>query len=433
MANRKLQFIDWVDARFPLRSIWKKNATEYYAPKNLNFWYYFGVFSLLVLINQILTGIWMAMHYTPTAADAFNSIERTMRYVNFGWLIRYLHSTGASAFFIVLYLHMYRCIMYGSYRMPRELLWLIGVTLYILLMAEAYTGYVLPWGQMSFWASRVISSIIMAIPWIGETLGAWFIGDYMISGETLHRFFAYHVAGIPLLIIAFVVLHIMALRKVGSNNPDGIEIKKNLDASGKPVDGIPFHPYFTLKDSVGLIVFLFIFLLVVFYFPTFGGYFLEPENYIPANPLKTPIHIAPAWYLAPFYAILRAIPNKMFGIFALAASIAILFVLPWLDRSPVKSIRYKGIYSKIALTLFVISFIALAYLGTQPVNDTVTWLSRIFTATYFLFFILMPVYTRYEKFQTPPDRLTLGKHNRLDDEQGGVNESVSPKRDHHEL
>lgn len=403
------KILNWVAARFPLMSLWQKNFTEYYAPKNLNFWYYFGVFSLVVLVNQILTGVWMSMYYTPTGADAFTSIEHTMRYVNFGWLIRYLHSTGASAFFIVIYLHMYRCIMYGSYRAPRELLWLVGMTLYILLMAEAYTGYVLPWGQMSFWASKVITNIIMAIPFVGKSLATWIMGDFMVSQVTLHRFFSFHATFIPLIIIMTVVIHLMSLRKVGSNNPDGIEIKDHLDENGKPIDGIPFHPYFTIKDLAGVIVFLFLFLMVVFYFPSFGGLFLEPENYIPSNPLKTPLHIAPAWYLAPFYAILRAIPNKLLGILALAASIAVLFVLPWLDRSPVKSIRYKGMLSKIALTVFVISFIGLGYFGTQPVGDAEVWLSRLFTLGYFLFFILMPFYTRIEKTKTPPERVTTRK------------------------
>lgn len=407
MQNRLHQALEWIDARFPLSSLWRKNFTEYYAPKNLNFWYYFGVFSLLVLVNQIVTGIWLAMYYTPTDKEAFSSIEHTMRYVNFGWLLRYMHSTGASAFFVVIYLHIYRCIIYGSYRAPREFLWLIGALLYILLMAEAYTGYVLPWGQMSFWASRVISSIFMAIPLIGEPIAVWFMGDYTVSAVTLHRFFSLHVTAIPLLIIAAVFIHLIALRTVGSNNPDGIEIKRKLDDNGKPVDGIPFHPYFTLKDFVGVIVFIFIFVTIVFYFPTFGGLFLEPENFVPADPLKTPLHIAPAWYLAPFYAILRAIPNKLFGIFALAASIAVLFVMPWLDRSRVKSIRYKGVLSKIALTIFVISFIALGVLGIKPVSDITVWLSRFFTLCYFLFFILMPFYTSMEKTKDLPERITV--------------------------
>lgn len=409
MAKAIAGLVNWVSKRLPVQSFWARNFTEYYAPKNLNFWYYFGAFSLIVLLNQIVTGIWMAMHYVPTGAEAFNSIENTMRYVQYGWLIRYLHSTGASAFFVVIYLHIYRCIMYGSYRAPRELLWLVGVSLYILLMAEAYTGYVLPWGQMSYWASKVISNIFMAIPLIGEPFGAWFIGDYAVSAVTLHRFFAYHVIAIPLIILFFVALHLVALRRVGSNNPDGIEIKQNLDTAGKPIDGIPFHPYYTIKDFVGILIFLFIFALIVFYFPSFGGLFLEPENFIPSNPLKTPVHIAPAWYLTAFYAILRAIPNKLLGIMALAASIAILFVLPWLDRSPVKSIRYKGIYSKIALTIFVISFVGLAYLGSQPVSDLNVWLSRLFTLGYFAFFLLMPFYTRFEKTKTPPPRLTKRK------------------------
>lgn len=409
MTNAILGIARWINKRLPIQSFWSRNFTEYYAPKNLNFWYYFGAFSLVVLLNQIITGIWMAMNYIPTGNEAFHSIENTMRYVQFGWLLRYLHSTGASAFFVVIYLHIYRCIMYGSYRAPRELLWLLGVSLYILLMAEAYTGYVLPWGQMSFWASKVISNIFMAIPLIGEPFGVWFIGDYSISPVTLHRFFAYHVIAIPLIIILFVTLHLMALRKVGSNNPDGIEIKENRDANGKPLDGIPFHPYYSVKDFMGIIVFLFVFALIVFYFPTFGGLFLEPENFIPSNPLKTPIHIAPAWYLTAFYAILRAIPNKLMGIFALAASIAILFVLPWLDRSPVKSIRYKGIYSKSALTIFVISFIGLAYLGHEPVSNINVWFSRLFALGYFSFFLLMPIYTRFERTKQPPTRVTHRK------------------------
>jgi ubiquinol-cytochrome c reductase cytochrome b subunit len=409
MTGKVARVLKWIDARFPLLSIWQKNFTEYYAPKNLNFWYYFGAFALVVLLNQIVTGIWMSMNYTPTGNEAFSSIEHTMRYVNYGWLLRYMHSTGASAFFIVIYLHIYRCIMYGSYRTPRELLWLIGVSLYLLLMAEAYTGYVLPWGQMSFWASRVISSIFMAIPFIGEPLAIWFIGDYSVSPITLHRFFSYHVTAIPLLLIFTVVLHLIALRKAGSNNPDGIEIKKKLDSQGRPLDGIPFHPFYTIKDLAGVVAFLFCFAVVVFYFPMFGGLFLEPNNFVPSNPLKTPVHIAPAWYLAPFYAILRGIPNKLTGIFALGASIAILFVLPWLDRSPVKSIRYKGRLSKLALGVFVISFIGLGYLGTQPISDLAVWLGRLFTICYFLFFILMPFYTRIEQTKPLPERVTQKK------------------------
>jgi ubiquinol-cytochrome c reductase cytochrome b subunit len=406
MEKKSAQLFNWINQRFPLTSIWKKYFTEYYAPKNLNFWYFFGSFSLLILVNQIVTGIWLSMYYVPTGQQAFMSIEHVMRYVHYGWLLRYMHSTGASAFFIVIYLHIYRCIMYGSYQKPRELLWLIGVSLYILLMAEAYTGYTLPWGQMSFWASRVITSILMAIPLIGKPVATWVMGDFTVSQVTLHRFFSFHVTAIPLVITLFVILHLMALRKVGSNNPDGIEIKAKLDADGKPLDGVPFHPFFTLKDLVGIVVFLFLFALIVFYFPTFGGIFLEPENFVPSDPLKTPLHIAPAWYLAPFYAILRAIPNKLLGIVSLAASIAILFVLPWLDRSPVRSIRYKGVFSKIALTIFIISFMGLAYLGVQPVSDAAVWFSRLFTVFYFLFFLLMPWYTSFETTKKPPERLT---------------------------
>lgn len=409
ISQRMRLLAKWIDARFPMGALWKRLFTGYYAPKNLNFWYYFGAFSLLVLVNQLLTGVWMTMYYTPTGKEAFDSIEHTMRDVNYGWLLRYMHTTGASAFFVVIYLHIYRCLIYGSYRAPRELLWIIGVVLYILLMAEAYTGYVLPWGQMSYWASRVISSIFFAIPFIGEPIATWFIGDYSVSPVTLHRFFSYHVAAIPMMIVIFVLLHIMALRKVGSNNPDGIEIKQRLDEFGNPIDGIPFHPYYTIKDLVGAVLFILICAIVIFYFPSFGGFFLEPENYIPSNPLKTPLHIAPAWYLAPFYAILRAIPNKFLGILALAVSIAVLFVMPWLDRSPVKSIRYKGIYSKIAMTVFVVSFIGLGYCGTQPVNALTVWLSRIFALGYFAFFLLMPIYTRKEQAKLPPERLTYSK------------------------
>lgn len=405
MFKKDLNILDWLNQRLPISSVWERFFTGYYAPKNLNFWYYFGSLALFVLVNQILTGVWLTMYYTPTADDAFNTIEHTMRYVNYGWLLRYMHTTGASAFFIIIYLHIFRCLLYGSYRYPRELLWLIGVMLYILLMAEAYTGYVLPWGQMSYWASRVITSIIMAIPFIGEVIGKWFMGDYMVSGVTLHRFFAYHAAAIPMTIIILVLLHLSALRRVGSNNPDGVEIKHSLDANGSPLDGIPFHPYYTVKDFLALLIFLFLFVAIIFYFPSMGGYFLEPDNYIPANILKTPEHIAPAWYLAPFYAILRAIPDKLVGIIALFFSILLLFFLPWLDRSPAKSIRYKGIYSRLALTIFAISFVGLGYIGTQQVSNINNLLGRVFTIGYFLYFLLMPIYTRYETVKKIPERV----------------------------
>jgi len=400
------KLINWVDARFPLLEIWNRNLAEYYVPKTLNFWYMFGVFSLVVLVNQIVTGIWLMMYYTPTEQHAFDSVQHIMRHVRFGWLIRYLHSTGASAFFIVIYLHMYRALIYGSFRKPRELLWLIGMVLYVLLMAEAFTGYVLPWGQMSFWAMKVIVGLFEAIPWVGGGVANWIRGDYHLSGVTLHRFYAFHVGAIPMLLVLFVIIHIMALHKVGSNNPQGIEVRDKLDEKGRPLDTIPFHPYFTVKDLVGVVVFLIIFFAVVFFIPTVHGYFLEPENFIKANPLLTPAHITPVWYLAPFYAILRAVPNKLFGNFCLSAAVAIMFVLPWLDRSPVKSLRYKGLWSKIAVVVFVVSFIALGYLGTQPPTTILTWFARLFTVLYFAFFILMPLYTRFEKTKPVPDRIS---------------------------
>lgn len=405
MFNKDSKLIKWINHRLPITSVWEKFFTKYYAPKNLNFWYYFGSLALFVLINQIITGVWLTMYYTPTSAEAFDTVENVMRFVNYGWLLRYMHTTGASAFFVIIYFHMFRCLLYGSYKSPRELLWLIGVMLYVFLMTEAYTGYVLPWGQMSYWASRVITSIIMAIPLIGEPIGKWFMGDYTVSGVTLHRFFSYHAAAVPMMIIIFVLFHLSALRKVGSNNPDGIEIKDKVNEQGIPYDGIPFHPYYTVKDLLALLIFLFIFVTVIFYFPSMGGYFLEPDNYIQADIMKTPEHIAPAWYLAPFYAILRAIPNKLLGIFALIVSVLVLFFLPWLDRSPVNSIRYKGFYSKLALFVLAVSFVGLGYIGTQPVSNINNWLGRIFTVGYFLYFLLMPIYTRLEEPKKIPERV----------------------------
>ncbi len=400
------KLLTWVDQRFPLTASWNKHAAQYYVPKNLNFWYFFGAFSFLVLLNQIVTGVWLTMYYIPTEASAFDSVQHIMRHVPYGWLIRYLHTTGASAFFVVLYLHMYRAVMYGSYQKPRELLWLIGMLLYVALMAEAFTGYVLPWGQMSFWAAKVIMSLLQAIPGIGEHFSMWIQGDYTVTGNTLHRFFAYHVSAIPMTIVLLVLVHIVSLHKVGSNNPDGVEIKHKKNKAGNPVDGITFHPFYTLKDLWGMTIFLIIFALIVFYFPKMQGYFLEKENFLPANPLATPQHIAPVWYLAPFYAVLRAVPDKLGGIIAMAASVAVLFVLPWLDRSKVRSIRYKGHLSKIALTIFVICFVGLGYIGTQPATDFLTLLARIFTVGYFSFFILMPLYTRLEVTKQPPESLT---------------------------
>ena len=386
------RLIHWIDQRFPLTEIWNKHAAKYEVPKNLNFWYVFGAFSLLVLINQIITGIWLTMYYTPTDTGAFDSVQHIMRHVKYGWLIRYLHTTGASAFFVVLYLHIYRGFIYGSYQKPRELLWLIGMLLYVCLIAEAFTGYVLPWGQMSFWAAKVIISLITAIPLFGKHLAIWIQGDYTVGDVTLHRFFAFHVSAIPLIIILLVIVHIMGLHKVGSNNPEGIEVKEK----------IAFHPFFTVKDLFGFSVFIIIFAIIIFYFPTMHGYFLEPENALPANALQTPLHIAPIWYLAPFYAMLRAVPDKLSGIVIMAAGIAILFVMPWLDKSPMRSIRYKGWISKAAITLFVMSFIGLGYLGTQPPTPFYTHFARVFTLIYFAFFLLMPIYSRYDAVKPLP-------------------------------
>lgn len=396
----------WVNDRFPLAKTWNEHVAQYYAPKNFNFWYFFGSLASIVLVNQIITGIWLTMYYTPTAEGAFSSIEYIMRDVNYGWLLRYLHSTGASAFFIIIYLHMFRSILYGSHKSPRELVWLLGMLLYVLLMAEAFMGYLLPWGQMSYWGAQVIISLFGAIPHIGPALALWIRGDYTVSGATLNRFFALHVIAIPLLILLLVFLHIVALHKVGSNNPDGIEIKEHKDANGHPIDGIPFHPYYTVKDLFGAAIFFILFLAVVFYFPTMGGYFLEPANFIPANPLQTPTYIAPVWYLTPYYAMLRAVPDKLAGVIVLVSAIAILFFLPWLDRSPVKSIRYRGIFSKIALAIFVITFFMLMYLGAHEVTPLRAILARIFAMLYFLFFLLMPFYTRFEKTKPVPERLT---------------------------
>jgi ubiquinol-cytochrome c reductase cytochrome b subunit len=404
--TRSSKFLAWIDARFPLSDIWNQQMAQYFAPKNLNFWYFFGVLSLFVLVNQIVTGVWLAMNYTPTAADAFSSIEHINREVRFGWLLRYMHTVGASLFFIVIYLHMYRAIMYGSYKKPRELLWVLGMVLYVLLIAEAFSGYVLPWGQMSYWGVEVIGSLFRAIPVVGTQLAIWMEGDYHVSGVALHRLFAFHVTAIPMIIVIFVILHLIALRMVGSNNPDGIEIKAHLDKEHYPIDGIPFHPYFSAKDLFGVAIFLLVFATIVFFAPTFHGYFIEPENSLPANPLVTPEHIRPVWYLAPFYGILRAIPNKMLGIFLMAAAIAILFILPWLDRSPVKSIRYKGKWSKLAIVIFLICFAGLGWLGTVQATPGLISLARLFTVGYFAFFLLMPFYTRHEKTAKVPPRVS---------------------------
>ncbi|HLF66627.1 MAG TPA: cytochrome b N-terminal domain-containing protein, partial [Gammaproteobacteria bacterium] len=351
------------------------------------------------------SGIWLAMNYTPTETGAFASVEYIMRDMNYGWLIRYMHTTGASFFFIVVYLHMFRAIIYGSHRKPRELIWLIGMAIFITLMAAAFTGYLLPWGQMSFWGAQVITSLFGAIPYVGEDLMTWVRGDFNVSGTTLNRYFALHVVVFPIILLILVYLHIIALHTVGSNNPDGIEIKKLKDEAGHPLDGIRFHPYYTVKDLVGVIVFLIIFSAVLFFHPEMNGFFIEYANYAPADWLKTPEHVAPVWYMTPFYSVLRAVPNKLGGVMAMGAAIAFLFVIPWLDRSKVKSIRYRGIYFKIAITIFVVSFIVLAYLGTQAPSQVKTLLARVFTTTYFLFFILMPVYTYFDKTKPVPERV----------------------------
>ncbi|NVK00798.1 MAG: cytochrome bc complex cytochrome b subunit [Oceanospirillaceae bacterium] len=406
-------FMGWIDDRFPATAMWDDHLAKYYAPRNFNFWYFFGSLAMLVLVNQIVTGIWLTMSYNPSAEGAFASVEYIMRDVEYGWLLRYLHSTGASAFFVVVYLHMFRGMMYGSYQKPRELVWLFGMTIYLALMAEAFMGYLLPWGQMSYWGAQVIVSLFGAIPVIGEDLQQWIRGDYLISGITLNRFFALHVIALPIVILALVVLHIIALHEVGSNNPDGVEIKDKKDENGIPLDGIPFHPYYTVKDIVGVVVFLFVFCFVVFFFPEGGGYFLEKPNFEPANPLKTPEHIAPVWYFTPFYAILRAITFPLFGldakfwgVVAMGAAIAILFVLPWLDRSPVRSMRYKGWYSKVALLIFAICFVILGVLGAIPATPGRTLLAQVCTALYFAYFILMPWYTAKEKTKPVPERVT---------------------------
>jgi ubiquinol-cytochrome c reductase cytochrome b subunit len=400
------KFMEWVDARFPATKMWEDHLSKYYAPKNFNFFYFFGSLALLVLVNQIVTGNGLTMRFTPSDEEAFATVESIMRDVEHGWILRYLHSTGASAFFVVVYLHMFRGLLYGSYQKPRELVWIFGMLIYLLLMAEAFMGYLLPWGQMSYWGAQVIISLFGAIPVIGDDLTQWIRGDYLISGITLNRFFALHVVALPIVILGLVVLHILALHEVGSNNPDGVDIKKKKDENGIPLDGIAFHPYYSVKDLVGVVVFLFIFCFIVFFFPEMGGYFLEKPNFEQANPFKTPEHIAPVWYFTPFYAILRAVPDKLLGVIAMGAAIAVLFVLPWLDRSPVKSMRYKGWLSKVWLVLFCVSFVILGVLGVLAPTPGRTLLSQVCTALYFAYFILMPFYTRMEKTKPVPERVT---------------------------
>ena len=405
VGGRGARLLQWIDARFPWSHLIREHATEYYAGKNFNVWYVFGVLATVVLAIQLVTGIFLTMNYKPSAAEAFASVEYIMRDVEWGWLIRYMHSTGGSAFFLVVYLHMFRAMLYGSYKNPRELLWLIGMFIYLAMMAEAFFGYLLPWGQMSYWGAQVIVSLFGALPGIGETLVEWIRGDYFISDITLNRFFALHVAAVPLALVMLVVLHIMALHETGSNNPDGIEIKEQKDENGIPIDGVAFHPYYTTKDLVAIIVFLILFAGVVFFAPEMGGYFLEHANFEPANALKTPEHIAPIWYFTPFYAILRAVPSKLGGVLLMGSAVVLLFFLPWLDRCKVKSIRYRGWTFKLALAVFAVSFVALGVLGILPPVGLYTDLARIFTALYFAFFLLMPFYTSRERTKPVPDRL----------------------------
>jgi len=393
--------------------LWNEHAGQYYAPKNLNFWYYFGVLSLVVLVIQILTGIWLVMNYKPDANFAFASVEYIMRDVDWGWLIRYMHSTGSSFFFIVIYLHMFRGIMYGSYQKPRELLWILGMCLYLALMAEAFFGYLLPWGQMSYWGAQVIISLFGAIPFVGETLSLWIRGDYVVSDITLNRFFAFHVIALPFAIAGLVVLHILALHHVGSNNPDGIDIKDNKNAEGNPVDGIRFHPYYTTKDAPAVVALLILMAAVIFFAPEMGGYFLEHNNFIPADSLKTPEHIAPVWYFTPFYSILRAntvnffmVPAKLWGVIFMGLGTISFFLLPWLDKGRVRSIRYRGWIYKTALGLFVVAFLILGYLGLLPPTPMRTALAQVCTVVYFLFFLLMPFYTKWDKTKPVPERVT---------------------------
>ncbi|NWG39235.1 MAG: cytochrome bc complex cytochrome b subunit [Hydrogenophilaceae bacterium] len=416
--NALQKLLGWVDDRFPLTATWRAHLSEYYAPKNFNFWYFFGSLALLVLVLQIVTGIFLVMHYKTDGSlnaagvpVAFASVEYIMRDVDWGWLIRYLHSTGASAFFVVVYLHMFRGLMYGSYRKPRELIWIFGVIIYLALMAEAFMGYLLPWGQMSYWGAQVIINLFAAVPFIGEDLSLWIRGDYVVGDATLNRFFSFHVIAVPLVLLGLVVAHLVALHEVGSNNPDGVEIKKKKDpVTHIPLDGIPFHPYYTVKDILGVVVFLMVFSAVVFFAPEMGGYFLEANNFIPADPLKTPEHIAPVWYFTPYYAILRAVPpmfgSQFPGVLLMGVAVVIFFALPWLDKSPVKSIRYRGAIYKSFLAAFVVAFIGLGWLGILPATPLYTWIARGLSVVYFAFFFLMPWYTRIDKTKPEPERVT---------------------------
>ena len=416
-ASAAEKLLTWVDNRFPATKLYNEHLAEYYAPKNFNFLYFFGVLSMLVLVIQILTGIFLTMHYKPDAAIAFASVEYIMRDVPWGWLIRYMHSTGASAFFIVVYMHMFRGLIYGSYRKPRELVWLFGCAIFLALMGEAFMGYLLPWGQMSYWGAQVIVNLFSAIPFIGPDLALLIRGDYVVGDATLNRFFAFHVIAVPLVLLGLVVAHIIALHEVGSNNPDGIEIKAHKDANGKPLDGIPFHPYYTVHDIMGVMGFLLVFTAIIFFAPEFGGYFLEYNNFIPADPLKTPLHIAPVWYFTPYYSMLRAntfnffwLDAKFWGVVMMGAAVIILFFLPWLDRSPVRSMRYRPTLHKVILGVFIVAFLVLGYLGTQAPDSVTTVIAQIGTLIYFGFFLAMPWWSRMGKFKPVPDRVTFAAH-----------------------
>ena len=421
MANQtteKKSLLGWVDARFPLSKMMKEHVTEYYAPKNFNFWYFFGSLAMLVLVIQIVSGIFLTMNYKPDGTlnshhlpVAFTSVEYIMRDVSGGWIIRYMHSTGASMFFVVVYLHMFRGLIYGSFKKPRELVWVFGSLIFLALMAEAFMGYLLPWGQMSFWGAQVIINLFAAIPVIGPDLSVWIRGDFNVSDVTLNRFFALHVIAVPLVLVGLVAAHLIALHEVGSNNPDGVEIKKHKNAQGIPLDGIPFHPYYTVKDILGVVVFLIVFCAIMFFAPEGGGYFLEAPNFDPANPMVTPAHIAPVWYFTPFYAILRAIPSffgtQVWGVLAMGAAVVLIALLPWLDKSPVKSVRYRGPIFKTMLVLFIIAFIGLGILGALPSTGTRTVVAQILSFIYFAFFLAMPFYTKMDKDRTPPERVTM--------------------------
>lgn len=421
-----MQVFDWCDARFPIVKVWNEHLAEYYAPKNFNFWYYFGSLAMLVLVIQIVTGIFLTMHYKPDAELAFASLQYIRRDVPGGWFIADMHAVGASMFFIVIYLHMFRALLYGSHHRPRELVWLIGMMIFVALMAEAFMGYLLPWGNMSYWGAQVIINLYEAIPWIGPALSEWVRGDFVISDATLNRFFAFHVIALPFVIAGLVFVHIVALHKVGSNNPDGIEIKENKGADGIPLDGIPFHPYYTVKDIVGTIFFLIIFFAILFFAPEMGGWFLEHDNFVPVNILATPTEIKPLWYFTPFYSILRAVTfdissfipflsfmtAKFLGVIFMGLSLVVFFFLPWLDRSPVKSIRYRGWMYKTALTLFVVCFFELGYLGTKSTtgHDLLglpnLLMAQLGFVVYFAFFLLMPWYSKWDKTKPVPERVT---------------------------